>query len=115
MKSRLEMKRNVLLFTLQPSSISSAGQTVRSRVSMGSGASRRLMVPLVTVSFIVMLAFTEMWLKPSRDGPSGVQKHDSSIQCYRQKYRTQQATIRLWLTQLLVGASGGGSVRSSGL
>ncbi|TNN60541.1 hypothetical protein EYF80_029264 [Liparis tanakae] len=32
----------------QPSSKSSAGQTVRSRVSTGSGASRRLMVPLVT-------------------------------------------------------------------
>lgn len=40
---------------------------------MGSGASRRLMVPLVrAVSFIVMLALTEMWLKPNRDDPSRV-------------------------------------------
>lgn len=37
------------------------------------------MVALVrAVSFIVMLALTEMWLKPNRDGPSGVKKHDSS-------------------------------------
>lgn len=29
------------------------------------------MVPLVrAVSFIVMLALTEMWLKPKREGPS---------------------------------------------
>lgn len=61
----------VLQLTLQPSSISSAGQTVMSRASMGSGASRRLMVlPVSAVSFTVMLALTEMWLKPSRDMPS---------------------------------------------
>ncbi len=69
------MKWNILLLTLQPSSISSAGQTVRSRLSVGSGASRRLIVPLVrAVSFIDMLAFTEMWLKPNRDETSGGKK-----------------------------------------
>lgn len=42
-----------------------------SRASMGSGASRQLIVLLVSaVSFTVMLALTEMWLKPSRDMPS---------------------------------------------
>lgn len=39
---------------------------------MGSGASRWLTVVLVVraVSFIVLLAFTEMLLKPNSDGPS---------------------------------------------
>lgn len=59
------------LLTLQPSRISSAGQIVRSRLSMGSGISRRLMVTFVrAVSLTVMLALTEMWLKPKRDEPS---------------------------------------------
>lgn len=85
--SLLFMNRDNILLTLQPSSISSAGQTVRSRLSMGSGASRRLMVPLVTaVSFIVILALTEMWLKPNRDGPSGVRKKNESSLKYITDY-----------------------------
>lgn len=110
----------MLSFTLQPSNISSAGQTVRSRESTGSGASRRLMVLLVrAVSFTVMLAFTDMWLKPSRDGPSRVKKErpkrSFNIICYRLTKTQCTTNDCLRLTLLLVGASGGGSVRASGL
>lgn len=48
---------------------------------MGSGASWWLTVLLLVraVSFIVLLVFTEMLLKPNSDGPSGDEKHNSSI------------------------------------
>lgn len=49
-----------------------------SKLSVGSGASSRLIVAFVRpVSFIVPLAMTEMWLKPNSDGPSG----QKTVQC----------------------------------
>lgn len=86
---------------------------------MGSGASRWLTVLLLVraVSFIVLLVFTEMLLKPNSDGPSGNEKHNSSIIKDKQVLNycgKSLSSYQMRLTILLAGSSRCGSVWSSG-
>lgn len=56
--------------TLQPSNKSSVGQMVASNASIGSAVSMRIVVAVVMVVSLTFMLIFEIWLRPSKDGPS---------------------------------------------